>query len=411
MPLEFPIRTRIIEGVPRLIAGGVPVIPINLVLRQRQRDEGATLASLETYTRAAQLYVEFCAHRHQSLLGITNEEFLWFKRALLGDPFLDALGNQAFLRGKRGRRTADLMLALLYSIAADIADRYNVAFDWRRYKGVPDYLKKDFYDYSSPPRSKSSGLRRTHRLKWVAPKILGLPDAQFIRLLQGAYDLWGQVITDGDRAFAANPEKQRGALFYRNVALLTTLRWTGSRRSEVVQLRLSDIDQATSLIYLTTKGHRTEGQELLPVLLIPWVYNVLWHYAIHYRPLAADCSPENQQAIFVSHSPRNYGTCISDESVRAVLTTLRDTLDPPWKTQLTPHMLRHSYGYDLQKLSGPAAITTNMRHASILSSEPYAAGPETFADELIIPSSAKIENLFSQAGLMEMFHDYTSTHY
>ncbi len=82
LPLRFPIRVRTLDGVPKLLAGGIPITPINLILKQKQREQGATLASLDTYVRAARLYTEFCAHRHQSLVGISNEEFIWFKHAL-----------------------------------------------------------------------------------------------------------------------------------------------------------------------------------------------------------------------------------------------------------------------------------------------------------------------------------------
>ncbi len=134
-PLKLPIRTRKIGNFPKIIAGGMPIAPINLVLRQRLLTEGATQESIETYVRAVYLYVEFCAHRNQSIVGVSNEEFAFFVDALLGLPFLDAQGKSVRLRGKLGKRTADLMLTLLYSIAGDIAELYGIYFDWRRYKG------------------------------------------------------------------------------------------------------------------------------------------------------------------------------------------------------------------------------------------------------------------------------------
>src|SRR5712692_10172906 len=98
--LRLPVRARTVDGAPKIIAGGVPVTPINLVLRQRQQDEGATDASLNTYVRAARLYVEFCAHRGCSLIDVSHEAFTLFKHALLGDPFYDAEGNPVHLEGK-----------------------------------------------------------------------------------------------------------------------------------------------------------------------------------------------------------------------------------------------------------------------------------------------------------------------
>src|SRR5712692_3578576 len=138
-PLRFPVRIRMLDSVPKILAGGVPVTPFNLVLLQRQREKGSTPASLDTYARAARLYVEFCVHRHRSLIQISNEEFIWFKNALLGHPFPNSDGKLVRLDGARGRRTADLMLTLLYSLTVDVMERYDVSFDWLRYRGVQHY--------------------------------------------------------------------------------------------------------------------------------------------------------------------------------------------------------------------------------------------------------------------------------
>jgi len=381
------------------MAGGIPVTPINLVLQERKTHEGATPASIETYLRAARLYVEFCAHRQQSLIGISDEEFRWFTSALIGQTFLDAQGQPVRLNGKRGKRTADLMITLLYSLAADISERYGVTFDWRRYKGVPNQL----VGYQNLSRSRSWNFVRSHRFKWAANKVVGLPDDQFAYLLRAAYDRWGQEIADGDVANAKEPEMQRGALFYRNIAILLVLRCTGSRRSEIVQLRFDEIDRKNSLIYLVTKGHRATGSRL-PVLMVPWVANVIWHYAVYYRPNVPDTSIADQKSVFLSHSVRNYGKQISAGSVRAMLDALRPSLDPPWDKLLTPHTLRHSYGYDLQKLVGPGAIASNMRHASIRSIDPYIANVEIFAEEIVTPENEKLDWILDQAGLKEKFN-------
>jgi integrase len=377
---------------------------MNLILKQKQREQGATLASLDTYVRAARLYAEFCAHRQQSLIGVSNEEFIWFKHALLGDHFPSASGSLVTLSGKRGRHTADLMLTLLYSLAADIAERYDTTFDWLRYKGAAGSVKGTRLSSSSVRRT-----RRTHSIRWIPRKVLGLPDEQFVRLLRDVHERWGNLIADGDLAWAPDPEAQCGALFFRNLALLLVLRCAGGRRSEVVQLRLEDIDRSASLLYLPTKGHRVEAGRHVPVLLYPWVRDAIWNYITRFRPLMQRASTSqgmqslDHPFLFVSHSVRNYGHPLSDQSVRAIVSTVRTTLDPPWNTKLTPHMLRHSFGYDLQKHAGTAAVVTGMRHASSRSSEPYAAGPEAFADELLPKGNATIEQLLAQAGILGVF--------
>jgi len=288
LTLTLPVRTRSVEEVPKIISGGVPVTPLNIALQRRQLEEGSTIKSLKTYARAARLYVEFCAHRSKSLIDISNEEFVWFKRALLGETFLNAEGQRTCLNGKRGPRTADLMLTLLYALASDVEERYEVSFDWRRYKSVPSGSSSSTLERFSG--SRSGNYRRSHHIRWIPRKILGLPNDQFVALLRAAHTRWGKEIGDGDVAYAEKPEEQRGALFYRNVALLLVLRFAGSRRSEVTRLRFEDIDRSQSV---------------------------------------------------------------------------------------------------------------NMRHASSRSGEPYAAGPQIFADELLEPSNEKLAQLFTQADLLE----------
>src|SRR5215469_1940433 len=116
VPLEPPVTVTSIAGLPKLFARGLPVVPFNLVLQDRSLEQGATAKSLNTYARAARLYLEFCAHRHRGIADIANQEFLLFKQALIGASFPDASGELVHLPGKREKRTADLMLALLYSL-------------------------------------------------------------------------------------------------------------------------------------------------------------------------------------------------------------------------------------------------------------------------------------------------------
>jgi site-specific recombinase XerD len=124
-------------------------------------------------------------------------------------------------------------------------------------------------------------------------------------------------------------------------------------------------------------------------------------YLTRFRPIVHDAPREDQHFLFLSHSVQNYGQQLSDQSVRALVNSLRPALLPPWNQLLTPHMLRHAFGYDLQKHGGPAAVVTNMRHASSRSGEPYAAGPEVFADALLLKSNTMIEQLLAEAGLLE----------
>jgi site-specific recombinase XerD len=199
-------------------------------------------------------------------------------------------------------------------------------------------------------------------------------------------------------AFADNPHEQRGALFHRNLAILLTLRFEGARRSEPPHITLDDIDRANSRIYLVTKRHGGPEGDKLPVLLHPFVESGIWTYATKYRPVTEENSVKGYP-VFVSHSTVNYGQRISAQTVRKIIDALRDKLTPPWNKLISPHTLRHSFASDLQKHGGTAAVIVNMRHASYLSLNPYLAGPEIFADDLLASGETKLAKLLSRFGI------------
>src|SRR5439155_7055349 len=139
MALQPPVHLLRIDSMPKLVAGGVPVLPINLVLTRKRRFQLTPDTTLDSLANAAQYYVEFCAHRRLGLLDVSHEEFTTFKNALLGESFKNAEGAYVYLSGSRSRsrRRVDHILQLLYGIAADITEVYGETFDWQRYKGSP----------------------------------------------------------------------------------------------------------------------------------------------------------------------------------------------------------------------------------------------------------------------------------
>jgi integrase len=401
LPLALPVKVIQVDSLPKLLAGGVPVTPLNLVLA-RKISEGATRQSIDTYLRAASLFVEFCAHRGRALIEITNEEFRYFVDALQGHAFPDAGGELVRLRGKRGKRTADLMLMLLYSIASNIKEIYRVNPDWHRYKGVPALLVETAcFQGRDRRRAYSNLFHREHVIKHTERKVVGLPDDQFTLMLRGAYDKWNKFITDGDIAYSSDSEERRGALFFRNVAMLLVLRYSGGRSSEVIKVRFEDIDCTNALLYLSTKGHNGNR---LPVVLYPFVHDAIQLYVKSYRPRLPDGRAITHSYVFLSHSTRNYGQPLTSQSVRAMIDGLRPYLDAPWSEQVTPHTLRHSYAYDLQKHAGPGATVTGMRHSSANSLDNYRADIEAFADQLLGPLDTAIEEMFAKAGLLEVIN-------
>lgn len=395
-PLALPVEVIQVDGLPKVLAGNLPVTPVNVTLKAKRENRGATDASLEAYARASRLYVEFAAHRGRSLIDVTNEEFRWFTQALTGGYFLDAAGQQRQLTGERGSHTADTMIALLYSMAADMQELYDVKFDWYRHRGVPNELV-DLVRFNRG-KSRTGLFRRTHRVPYTPTKVLGLPDDEFERLLRAAFEMWGETVADGDMAFAEDSDAQLGALFYRNLVILLTMRLEGARRGELPFITLEDIDRENRRIYLVTKGHGGSRGERLPVLLHPLVEIAIWVYVTKYRPTTAENSVKGYP-ILVSHSTRNYGEFISAQCVRKMIDALRDALTPPWDKLVSPHAMRHSFASDLQKHGGEAATMINMRHASVESLAPYSASPEIFADELLESGETRLSGLLSELGI------------
>jgi integrase len=394
--LRLPVEVIAVDELPKILANNLPVTPINIALKRRREQKGATKASLETYVRAARLFVEFAAHRGRSLVDVTNEEFRWFTQALQCHPFLNFDGRQVLLNGRRGAHTADLMICLLYSLAADIYELYGVRFDWHRYRNATPELVEIVRVLGG--HSHFGNFQREHQIPFTPKIIMALPDDEFERMLRAAYDKWGTSIAPGDIANSDDPESQRGALFYRNVGILLSLRFEGARRSEPPFIRLEDFDKENSRIYLVTKGKGGESGKRLPVILHPIMYSAIWVYATSYRPLTEDNSVQGYP-VFVSHSTRNYGRMISAQCVRKIIDALRYALTPPWDKRVSPHTLRHSFSVDLQKHGGEAATVINMRHASYSSLKPYAASPEVFADELLAFGETRLTRLLSEFGI------------
>jgi hypothetical protein len=248
--LKPPVKILRLHSCPKIIAGGVPVTPINVVLERRRRLKNASDDSLDAYLRAGRLYAEYCAHMGRSVVDISNADFENFKSALLGYGLRDSNGNLIHLVGdrRRGHRTADLMLALLYSIAKDIEELYMCRFDWLRHDTVSHVAATSIRPQATS-RSPASFVR-THRIQWTPAKVVAAPDDQFALMIDNARELWGNTVPDGDVAYAEDPEAQRDALFYRNVALLLLLRYEGCRRREPTFLGNVTLRSVTPLSFL-----------------------------------------------------------------------------------------------------------------------------------------------------------------
>jgi hypothetical protein len=118
---RLPVAIRWVDGEPKIIAGGVPVVPFNAALKYRARHDGATRKSLATYAGAGALTPP-TAHQGVGLLDIANDEFPSFVDGLLGLKFRNAGGEFVHLDDHaRSRASADLYLTLLHSFTGYVA--------------------------------------------------------------------------------------------------------------------------------------------------------------------------------------------------------------------------------------------------------------------------------------------------
>src|SRR6266576_3230475 len=90
---RLPVWIRWVNAEPKIMAGGVPVVPFNAALKYRARHDGETRKSLAAYARAGALYATYCAHQGVGLLDIANDEFATFVDGLLGLKFRGASGD------------------------------------------------------------------------------------------------------------------------------------------------------------------------------------------------------------------------------------------------------------------------------------------------------------------------------
>lgn len=373
-PLELPVTTRWFGDVPRLFANGIPTTPINLAIRDRIQ-HGQTKASTRSYAYSVGLFLSFLASRRRSLIDAANTDFSTFTRALVGQPYLDANGREATLPGMRSPKTGQNVVARIYGLFGDIELAYGVSFDWRRFQPATF-------------RGGRMVAPRVHRFRVPTTAPMALPDEQFAHLIERAAELWSQSVAGGDRAYAVDPEAQHGALFARNLAVLMILRYAGARRAEVAPIDFADLDRSGGYLHLVTKG-RFGGKE--PVVLLPVVDEALMRYVLSFRPYGIRPfkigSPQrpravDRNAILLSHSAHGYGERISDQSVRQLIDRLRPALDPPWRDRLHPHLLRHSFAHELQRLVGMFAASANLRHRSLRSIDPYRGDVHQWADQL-----------------------------
>lgn len=149
---------------------------------------------------------------------------------------------------------------------------------------------------------------------------------------------------------------------YRNKAMLEVMYATGLRISELINLKLSNVDLELNLIKTVGKGNK---ERIIPIGEYATEY--LKKYIYEYRPLFI--KKGNSEYIFLNKS----GTCMSRQMFFKIVQKIAQ--EKNIKTSFSPHTLRHSfathmleYGADLrtiQELLGHSNISTTQIYTNI----------------------------------------------
>ena len=149
---------------------------------------------------------------------------------------------------------------------------------------------------------------------------------------------------------------------YRNKAILELMYATGLRASEVINLKLSDIDLKMALIRTIGKGNK---ERIIPIG--DYAYDSLAEYISKYRLTLI--KKENNDYLFLN----NHGKKLTRQGLFKIIKKIAS--EKNIKTDFSPHTLRHSFashllqnGADLitiQELLGHSDISTTQIYTHI----------------------------------------------
>ena len=153
---------------------------------------------------------------------------------------------------------------------------------------------------------------------------------------------------------------------YRDKAILELLYATGIRISELVKLKISNIDFKEDLIRVIGKGSK---ERIIPITNEAKKY--LDQYIYNYRPIILN--NKNTEFVFINR----YGKSISRQSVFKFIKL--ECLKKNIKKDISPHTIRHTFathllqnGADLriiQELLGHSDITTTQIYAHLVNEQ------------------------------------------
>lgn len=146
---------------------------------------------------------------------------------------------------------------------------------------------------------------------------------------------------------------------YRNKAMLELMYATGLRVSELVNLKLNDIDLDSDLLKTMGKGSK---ERIIPVGDYAVYYIKI--YLKHYRPQLL--KKENTEYLFLN----NLGKKISRQSFFKIVKN--EAIKKDIKTNFSPHTLRHSFAtHLLDRGADIVSIKELLGHSSLATTQIY----------------------------------------
>lgn len=166
------------------------------------------------------------------------------------------------------------------------------------------------------------------------------------------------------------------SLKFRNQLIFRLLYETGYRVSELLHLKINDVDypdpsSATGNIYLIERYEPSLDRQLKTGERITPISNSLLQtiddYILHHRPQIKDCD-----YIFVSHSTANYGQPVTRVAIESMFNDISTASEVNY-FKLTPHVLRHTHASELQNLGVDInIIKERLGHSNIGTTSQYA---------------------------------------
>jgi integrase/recombinase XerD len=170
--------------------------------------------------------------------------------------------------------------------------------------------------------------------------------------------------------------KDKESLKFRNQLIFRVLYETGYRVSELLHLKINDIDypdpsSATGNIYLIERHEPSLDRQLKTGERTTPVSNSLLQaiddYVLYHRPQI-----EGVEYIFVSHSKANLGQPLTRSTIEAIFSGIAVASEVKY-FKLTPHALRHTHASELLNLGVDInVIKDRLGHSNIGTTSKYA---------------------------------------